>query len=392
MSPGQFLVDGTWPPEMIRHEGRYDEVAIEAAQLALLGGVTTVFDAWGPRDPLIKARDTINEGHAVGARIYLCGNWIGLGGPYSADMRPQFKEAIGDALVGRINALFEAEVGEALTRMPLEEARAEVRNYVRSGIDYVMYPVNVHRIGAFQHIVFSPRVQRMIVEEAHSAGLPAQAMFVTTEEGLHMAVDAGADIVMPAPFAGKSMSTDVLALITQSKVTLRVEVTPAEDLEWFRRPPLNALNFYGRVESIEASDIDQRALIHAGVPLITSTSAGIFSADQRKLWSESWPPGTLVQLGEPPDRCLRALQQKGMTPMDALATVTRNIARAFKVDKDLGTLERGKFADMVILDKNPLESAQNYRDIHLVMKEGQVIDRGVLPTRRLWTSAPSKEN
>src|SRR5690349_2741127 len=47
---------------LIKYEGRYHEVAIEGAQLALKSGQTTVFDTWGPRDALIKARDAINSG------------------------------------------------------------------------------------------------------------------------------------------------------------------------------------------------------------------------------------------------------------------------------------------------------------------------------------------
>ena len=47
---------------LIKYEGRYHEIAIEGAQIALRTGQTTVFDTWGPRDALIKARDMINSG------------------------------------------------------------------------------------------------------------------------------------------------------------------------------------------------------------------------------------------------------------------------------------------------------------------------------------------
>ncbi|MBK9977175.1 MAG: amidohydrolase family protein [Gemmatimonadetes bacterium] len=54
--------------------------------------------------------------------------------------------------------------------------------------------------------------------------------------------------------------------------------------------------------------------------------------------------------------------------MEILASATSNIARAYKVDRELGTLERGKIADLVMLDANPLESARNYRRISAVIK------------------------
>jgi imidazolonepropionase-like amidohydrolase len=70
---------------LIKYEDRYHEIIIEGAQIALKHGLTTVFDTWGPRAELVKARDTINAGQAPGSRIYLAGNIIGFDGPFSGD-------------------------------------------------------------------------------------------------------------------------------------------------------------------------------------------------------------------------------------------------------------------------------------------------------------------
>jgi imidazolonepropionase-like amidohydrolase len=86
---------------------------------------------------------------------------------------------------------------------------------------------------------------------------------------------------------------------------------------------------------------------------------------------------------------LEAAEQLGMDPMDALLAATRNIARAYRVDEHLGTLEEGKSADLLILERNPLEAAANYRSISLIMKEGRVIDRDGLPTQPILTSLAS---
>src|SRR5690606_1556866 len=63
---------------MYTYEGRYHELIIEAAQVALKTGQTTVYDTWGPLPGLVQARDRINSGEAIGARIYLAGNIIGF--------------------------------------------------------------------------------------------------------------------------------------------------------------------------------------------------------------------------------------------------------------------------------------------------------------------------
>jgi imidazolonepropionase-like amidohydrolase len=73
--------------------------------------------------------------------------------------------------------------------------------------------------------------------------------------------------------------------------------------------------------------------------------------------------------------------------MNALLSATRNIAEAYGQATDLGTLEPGKRADLLILDADPLADVRNYRRIEAVLKDGIVIDRDALPTRRIITDA-----
>ena len=92
------------------------------------------------------------------------------------------------------------------------------------------------------------------------------------------------------------------------------------------------------------------------------------------------------------------MAQGGMSPMEALRTATLNGAKALGMDKDIGSLEVGKLADMVVMNTNPLENIRNTRDIAYTVANGRVFDsrmdevgRRVRPRAEFWFAGADGE-
>ena len=123
-------------------------------------------------------------------------------------------------------------------------------------------------------------------------------------------------------------------------------------------------------------------MIDGGVNMMLSTDAGI---DHPLPAGEQEQPKVdkRTALGEGHFFALLGLEQLKVDPMKALQTATINVARGYKLEKDFGTLEAGKYADIVVLDADPLAAARNYRSINMVIKAGEIVDLSKLPSAPL---------
>ncbi len=82
---------------------------------------------------------------------------------------------------------------------------------------------------------------------------------------------------------------------------------------------------------------------------------------------------------------IEGLVELGMTPMQAITAATRHGAKAAGMETELGTVEEGKLADLLLVSGDPLQDISNIRRLEMVMKGGVVVDRQGLPTVRVFT-------
>jgi imidazolonepropionase-like amidohydrolase len=105
------------------------------------------------------------------------------------------------------------------------------------------------------------------------------------------------------------------------------------------------------------------AMHQAGIPFLAGTDT---------------PPGVYIFPGFSLHEELQRFVAAGLTPMEALQTATLNPAKFLEMEDRLGTVEKGKLADLVLLDANPLEDIRNTQKIAAVIVNGRYLSRAEL--------------
>lgn len=91
-------------------------------------------------------------------------------------------------------------------------------------------------------------------------------------------------------------------------------------------------------------------------------------------------------------RELELLVESGLSPMQALQAATINAALALRKDRELGTIEAGKLADLVMLEADPLKDISNIRKIRAVVVNGRLLDRKTLDDLLIAAGSAAKTN
>jgi imidazolonepropionase-like amidohydrolase len=396
-----------------RYWDRLEDIILQASQLHLKYGVTTVRDSYGPLTALKHVRDAIARGDEVGPRMYVAGNIVGWGGPFS-DTFSRTRESGLDLFQEEMNELFTMGSGEELLHMSADELRVAINKYLDQGPDFIKYGGTSH--GNYPTMIgFSSRAQKVIVEETQKRGLIAET-HSTTLEGLWMSIMAGLDMIQHPEVVGNREITDELVnLIVQRKIICSMlpnkytgkvwqdhvkerekkaadknesEDKPAKPQRQSPKTPAEirrALEETGvkqdgtlLIPNLEMRRANFVKLLRGGALMTVGADNVVGEAPEfrRTKKDEHLEPGigTII--------AIEGMVELGMTPAQAIVAATKNGARACKALDKFGTLEPGKIADLLVLGADPLASIANIRKLEVVLKGGRIIDLKSLPTKR----------
>src|SRR4051812_49166697 len=216
---------------LVRYQPRQDEIVLEAAQIDLSYGVTTVRDSYGALVPLVKVRDRIARGEQVGARILAAGNILGWSGPYSFS----FSRVMGQLTLfqEQMNDFVAQGGGEELMAMSPSELRTAIDAYIDRRPDFLKYGGTSH-FSEPTFIGFSPEAQKTIVDAAHARNLFVET-HSTSAEGLRVSIAAGIDgIQHPEMLDGRELPADVVASITGHDLVCSMLVSTITGPAWKR--------------------------------------------------------------------------------------------------------------------------------------------------------------
>ncbi|HZC49632.1 MAG TPA: amidohydrolase family protein [Nitrososphaeraceae archaeon] len=340
---GRFLIPGLF--DMHAHvagvlDSSYNQTISENTLEALLdNGITTIRNPGGPTKESVALRDAVAAGQIKGPQIFTAGRLIN-GLPFPT----RFVETI-------VNT--EAEV------------REEVKRQADVSVDYVKLYVGLY-----------PNLVKTAIDEAHNQGIRVIGHLYLTSwtDAANLGIDALTHGIPVSPF-----------LLSEDKREIFIENGrgPFDHFLWLNLVDLNSTKINEMIN----------ALVKNKVPVDPTLS--IYEAmlkddpQNQHLWSKVlqltkilYDHGVTIMSGTDIPNFglipgislhheLELLVKAGINPLNVINIATSNGAEALGILDDVGTIEAGKQADMIILNTNPIRNIRNIGAIEGVIEDGQ---------------------
>ncbi len=396
---GRYLIPGLWDFHV---HLTYDERFTEAMPgLFLHHGITYVRDTGGPLDKVLPVVEAMRAPDAVAPRVFFAGPLLdGAHVVYDGENRPLLGIANPDA----------------------ETARANVARLAEAGVDFLKI-----------YEMVSPEVFAALVAEAEARGLPMDGhvplsmrardvgpRVQSLEHLRNIELDCAADpeallaerrrrLANPRGIPGASLRSQLHDLQRLPAVAAYDAANCAAVLRAMSgtiQVPTLRLNALGLAPPFARSDWDAvlaklpadvaeewrgateaaRSQAAGGAPPMRDTTFAVWSLHLVHLMHEAGVPigaGTDTPIGlAAPGYSLHSelemLVRAGLSPLEALAAATVRPAEFFGRSSEMGTIEAGRLADLVLLSADPLDDIANTRRVEAVVSKGRLLTREAL--------------
>jgi imidazolonepropionase-like amidohydrolase len=335
------------------HEGNSDpisqlkrtasQVVLESvpnARMTLESGFTTVRDV-GVYRALndVALRDAINKGYIAGPRMFVAGAYVTISGGAGA-MTGQAPD---------IKLPWDFNYGEANSPW---EVRQKIRQLAHDGVDHI----KLLSSGAVLTHGSNPNAQEFTLEELQAAVSEASnfglrvASHAHSPQGIKNAIIAGVASVEHATM----IDDEGIALVKQHGTYLDMDIYDEECIQAAGKTNNIPADFLEHDRDLgEMQRRNFTKAVKAGVKMSFGTDAGVCPYDVAT-------------------RQFAFMVQYGMTPMQAIQSATINAADLIGKPEQFGSIARGKFADVIAVDGDPIADIRQLEHVTFVMKEGVV--------------------
>lgn len=300
----------------------------------LYSGVTTIRTVGGLGDFDTRLRDDIAAGKKPGPRILAANEGISVPGGHMA---------------GSV-AIAADSVEEALQHLETSKAQKVdlVKLMITGGV------LDAKEKGVPGELKMAPEMVKAVCDKAHTMGYMVAA-HVESPEGVKAALKNGVDSIEH----GAKADEEMISLFKEHNAFLCTTLSPALPYALFDRSITNASEveqFNGNVV-FEGIIYCAKAAIANDIPVVLGNDVGCPWITQYDFWRELYYFHKYV----------------GVSNAFALYTATCRGAEMAGIGDITGTLEPGKCADMIVVEKNPLEDLRVLRNVDMVIVQGKVI-------------------
>lgn len=300
----------------------------------LYSGVTTIRTVGGLGDFDTRLRDDIAAGKKPGPRILAANEGISVPGGHMA---------------GSV-AIAAGSIEEALQHLEIVKAHKVdlVKLMITGGV------LDAKEKGVPGELKMAPEMVKAVCDKAHAMGYKVAA-HVESPKGVKVALQNGVDSIEH----GAKADEEMIALFKEHNAFLCTTLSPALPYALFDRSITNASEveqFNGNVVFEGIIDCAKAAIAN-DIPVVLGNDVGCPWITQYDFWRELYYFHKYV----------------GVSNTFALYTATCRGAEMAGIGDITGTLEPGKCADMIVVEKNPLEDIRALRNVDMVVSQGKVL-------------------